>query len=190
MSDKNGGIIGIISKIVRDTQKFSVPRLGQISQNVDPNGKGRVLVHIPSLSWITDDTGAWCYPVGMKSSITPEVGTWVIVQWIDGNIDLPIYTGIDTKMKDMLPDAYTDEKSQVLFESQARDFAMVYDETDKVLTIGNGSESFVKGDTFDTWIANFITAIYNTHTHAGNGIPPVPTGTAPTNHLSDKIKGE
>ena len=62
--------------------------------------------------------------------------------------------------------------------------------TSTQIKLNSGIESFVKGNTFNTWLSNFITVIYNLHTHAGAGQPPVPLGTAPTNILSSTIKGE
>lgn len=196
MSSKADDFITIISKIVLDVTRFNVPRMGQVSKIDDSDGKGRVLVHIPSLGWITDDIGAWCFPVDKKSLITPAVGDWVIVQWIDGNMDLPIYTGVDSKMKDMLPDAYTDENNQIIFENRGRDFSIRYDETGEILNIGAGTESFLKGDTFDAWITGTLKAYIDAHVHTGvvaggaNSGPPLAPITAPTGHLSDKIKGE
>ncbi len=186
---------GIIENIIRKLTKFNVPRLGQISKIDDPDGKGRVLVHIPSLGWDTDDKGAWCFPLDKKALITPEVGTWVIVQFIDGNMDLPVYIGMDSKMKDMLPDAYTDENSQILFENRNRDFSVRYDESGQVLNIGQANESFMKGDTFDAWLTGTLKALYDVHIHiggtiAGNTGPPTIPLTSATNHLSTKIKGE
>ena len=150
MSSKADDFITIISKIILEITRFNVPRMGQVSKIDDPDDKGRILVHIPSLGWITDDIGAWCFPVDKKSLITPAVGDWVIVQWIDGNMDLPVYTGISSRMKDMLPDSYTDENNQILFENRKRDFSVRYDETGEVLNMGDGSERFVKGDTAKT----------------------------------------
>lgn len=195
MSNKAEEFLTIISKIIRETTRFSVPRLGQVSKIDDPDGKGRVLVHIPSLNWMTDEIGAWCFSVDKKSLITPAVGDWVIVQWIDGNIDLPVYTGIDAKMKDMLPAAYTDENNQILFENRGRDFSIRYDETGEVLNIGAGAESFLKGDTFDTWLTNTLKGMFDVHIHtggtiAGNTGPPTIPLVAASNHLSTKIKGE
>lgn len=197
MSSKTDTFIGIITKLIMEITRFNVPRMGQVSKIDDPDGKARVLVHIPSLGWNTDDIGAWCYPIDKKALITPEVGTWVIVMWIDGNINLPVYIGIDSKMKDVLPDAYTDENNQILFENQNRDFSIRYDESGGVLNIGAGTESFLKGDTLDAWFTGTLKAYIDTHVHTGvttgggsSGPPPPPGLSTPANHLSDKIKGE
>jgi hypothetical protein len=196
MSSKTDTFTGVIAKIVRELTRFNVPRLGKISKIDDPEGKARVLVRIPSLNWMTDNVGAWCYPIDKKALVTPEVGSWVIVMWIDGDVNKPVYIGIDSKMKDMLPSAYTDQNSQILFENQGRDFSIRYDESGGVLNIGEGNESFVKGNTLDAWITGTLKAYIDVHVHTGvtaggasSGPPPVGL-TAPSNHLSSKIKGE
>lgn len=196
MSTKADQISSIILKLVYEATRYFVPRMGVISKIDDPEGRGRILVNIPSLGWMTDEVGAWCYPIDKKSLITPAVNDWVIVQWIDGDMNLPVYSGISTQMKDMLPAAYTDENGQVLFENRAKDFSIRYDETEEVLKMGAGLESFVLGDTLDTWITGTLKALYDAHTHTGvtvgagvTGAPAIPL-TAPTGHLSDKIKGE
>ena len=189
-----------------EATRFCVPRLGIVSKIDDSEGRGRILVHIPSLNWMTDDTGAWCFSIDKKSLITPAVDDWVIVQWIDGNMDLPVYTGISSRMKDMLPDSYTDENNQILFENRKRDFSVRYDETGEVLNMGDGSESFVKGDTAKTEMDK-DQALMNALQTSINVWVPVPGdgGTALktalagflglgqanyANILSDKIKGE
>ena len=66
------------------------------------------------------------------------------------------------------------------------------------LLLGSGSvtEAFLKGTAFDTWITSTLKTIFDAHTHAGvtagvalTGITATPL-TAPTGHLSTKIKGE
>lgn len=143
MSTKADEFSSIIYDLILKATRFFVPRLGQVSKIDDSEGRGRILVHIPSLGWTTDDTGAWCFPDDKKSLITPAVGDWVIVQWIDGNIDLPVYTGISTRMKDMLPANYEDENTQIIFEDKNRETCIKYDEANKLLTaLVNGNITF------------------------------------------------
>lgn len=193
MSSKADNLSTIIYRLILEVTRFKVPRLGQVSKIDDPEDRGRILVHIPSLGWNTDDIGAWCFPIDKKSLITPAVNDWVIVQWIDGNINMPVYIGMSARMKDMLPSAYTDENEQVIFENRAKDFSIRYDESGEVLSIGAGTERLVLGDALDTWFTGTLKAVYDAHIHpetgASTGPPTVPL-TAPTNYLSDKIKGE
>jgi hypothetical protein len=200
-------ITSMIKKIVLQTTKFSVPRMGIISQVKDELKEGRVLCHVPAFGWDTDAAGIWCYPKDKGSLITPPVGTYVMIEFIDGNIDFPVYSGIVMSMKNMIPKNYTDEKTQVIFEDSGRVFKMVYNENDEVLTMGSGGESFVKGDTFKpefqkaidyiaqlkadftawTPVPNDGGAVLKTIVSTGSNLKPTPTATG---MLSDKIKGE
>ncbi len=64
------------------------------------------------------------------------------------------------------------------------------------ITMLEGTEPFIKGTTFDSWITSTLLTIFNTHTHAGvttgGGSTAVPSSplTAPSNHLSTEIKGK
>ena len=189
-----------------EATRFFVPRLGLVSKIDDSENRGRILAHIPSLNWMTDNIGAWCFPIDKKSVITPAVGDWVIVQWIDGNMDYPVYTGISSRMKDMLPAAYTNDNNQILFENRARDFSIRYDETGEMFNIGDASESFVKGDTAKTEMDKDQALMNSLQTSISAWVPVPGDGGAAlktalagflalaqanyANILSDRIKGE
>ena len=113
-------LIGLFEKIVTPYFKYAVPRLGKV---VDRNDKeGRVLVLIPSLGWDTKDKGAWCFPTDKKSLTVPEIGDYVLVEWVDQNPDIPIYRGISGNMKDQIPENYDgDPKTNILFEGSSDD---------------------------------------------------------------------
>ena len=195
-------LYSMIAKIVLDVTRFNVPRIGIVSQNNDPLSKGRVLAHIPSFNWVTDDTGAWCYPKDKGALITPATGDYILVEFIDGDRDLPVYSGIATQMKDMLPSAYDGKATtQVIFEDKNGDMNIKYDEISKELSFNNaasikllsGTEAFLKGNTFDAWITATLLTIFNDHVHPETGtttLSPVTPLTGPTNHLSTTIKGE
>lgn len=65
-----------------------------------------------------------------------------------------------------------------------------------LIELGLGTEAFLKGTTFDTWLTNTLLSIFNTHVHSGVQAGGANTGTTtipltgPVNHLSTKIKGE
>ena len=52
------------------------------------------------------------------------------------------------------------------------------------------TEAFLNGTTFDNWITTVLIAKYNGHTHGYGPVAPGNQLTAPTGHLSTKIKGE
>lgn len=119
----------MINKLILAATRFHVPRLGKVSKIDDELKKGRILVHIDSLGWDTDNKGAWCYPKDKKGIIIPRLGDYVIVEFLDGNKDFPIYTGIATQMKDMLPKSFDgNSNTQILFESQDNKTVIKIDE--------------------------------------------------------------
>lgn len=140
----------IIEAIVAPLLKYAVPRLGQIKDLNDPVKKGRVLVTIDSLGWDTNEKGAWCYPKDKKSIITPEKGDFVLVEWLDGMSDIPMYSGVANNMKDMLPKAYDgNPDNQILFEGRDGKVKMQYNESSDEMLIGKTDfrESARKDDT-------------------------------------------
>jgi len=196
MANKFDTTIGMIEKLILDNTRFFVPRLGQVTQVNDELQKGRILVNIPSLGWDTDDKGAWCYPKDKQSLITPNVGDWVIVEFIDGDRDYPIYSGIANQMKDMLPLIYDGKHtSQVIFEDKEQSTYVLYDEEakefiiedshgnkitlkdGKILIEGteikllNGGEHFVKGDTLKTELQKNVDALNQLQTDFTTWVP-------------------
>lgn len=197
MANSFDELIGMIRKVVLDVVRYNVPRLGIVSKIADiESGKARILVLIPSLGWDTDEKGAWCGIIESNGLITPNVGDYVIIQFLDGDRDLPVYMGKATQMKDMLPNSYVDENTQILFENRAKDFSIRYDEANELLNIGVANESFVKGDTLNTWITGTLKPYIDSHVHpgvttgGGSTLPPAVGITAPSNYLSERIKGE
>lgn len=178
MANSYEELIGMISKLILDVTKYYVPRIGKVSKIVDDMGKGRILVHIPMLGWDTDNIGAWCYPKDKNSLLTPGINDYVLVEFIDGDRDLPVYSGLATQMKDMLPRNYENQDTQIIFESRGKDDHIQYNEKEKKLSIESGEITFNGDDkvfvthaALDSALQTFITAL-NTHVHAGNGIPP------------------
>jgi hypothetical protein len=152
-------LLKMIQKIITDSNKFNVPRIGKVTQVVDPLNKGRVLVQIPSLGWNTDEKGAWCFPKQINGLIIPRVNDSVIVEFIDGSMDLPIYSGIAMNMKNMIPENYDPTgQSQLLYESaDGKDFIKV-DELLRELIINFSTGLGIKLSTGDSvnWQANVL----------------------------------
>lgn len=128
-------LTGIFEKIVTPMFKYAVPRLGKV---VDVNDKeGRVLALVPSLGWDTKDKATWCFPTDKKSLIVPKVNDFVLIEWIDSNPDIPMYRGIASNLKDMIPKIYSgNPKFSVLFESNEEKISITYDEEKNLMKIG------------------------------------------------------
>jgi len=200
------GVVSMIGKLIKDETKFLGKRMGIVSKVDDPNSLGRILVHIPSFGWDTDDKGAWCYPTDKAGLVTPQKGDYVIVEFLDGNRDLPLYTGVDYRLKGMLPSGYDGKPTtQVLYEDNAGEVVVKYDESAKTLTVsdshGNtlvmdsggislalgGTEISLNGKTkafvthteLDTALQGFVNGGFNSHIHtapSGPTTPPVAPG--------------
>jgi hypothetical protein len=182
--------VDIIESIIIQKTKYCVPRLGRVKKVNDPNNKGRILVAIPAFNWLTEKEACWCFPIDKKSLITPAVDDWVIVQWVDGHADLPVYIGIANEMKDMLPKAFDgNPKTQVLYQDSEQKINIVFDAVNNILNIGKGGykncarkDDQIKSVTADdstfwtTFIGGLITWL-STHVHSGGTIGGM-TGTS------------
>lgn len=197
-----GTLTDLILSVVRKHFVYSVTRLGTVSKVEDEEQKGRILILIPSLGWNSDDLGVWCYPKDKKSFITPKINDYVFVEFINGDKNFPVYSGISFKMKDMILKNYDGKPTtQILFEDNLQETYVKYNEESKefiisdshgnIVTLKNGeitvkgtkvtflagNESFLKGDTFDNWITNTLKTIFDAHTHGG--VTPGGSSTSP-----------
>jgi len=118
-------LIALIQKAANIGHRYSVPRLGQVTQEFDSTQQFRFLVQIPSLGWDTDDKASKCNVSDTKGYTAPLVGDYVIVQFIDGNLNFPIITGSANYMKDMVTKS-RGVGTDVLYE-QADKFKITYD---------------------------------------------------------------
>lgn len=115
-------LTGIIEKIVSPMFKYKVSRIGKVVDNQDPDREGKVLCQVPSLGWDTNAKAAWCFSSKEKGIIVPKVGTYVLIDWIDGNDRFPVYRGIPTNLKNQIPSSYDgDPKTNILFQSDTED---------------------------------------------------------------------
>jgi len=137
MNSEYDDLKDMIALISRKEIKCAVPRLGQVLKVQDDEQKGRILVSIPSFGWTTQDTAEWCYPKDRRRLITPKIDDWVIVEWIDGNVDKSaVYSGIAYWMKDMLPKNYDGQPTtQLLYEDNDQELSINYDEKNKILKV-------------------------------------------------------
>lgn len=133
MSDPHT-IYGIVESIVTPMFKYMIPRSGKVLDVNDPKNQGKVLVSVPAFGWDTNDKGIWCFPSDKKSLITPEIGEWVVIKWIDAKPELPVYEGIPSYIKDQIVSSYTgNPEEKILFENN----------TDNVIKYLNGVLTFL-----------------------------------------------
>lgn len=185
--------------------------IGEVVDNNDSLKKGRVKVTIPELGLDDNGTAIWCFPRQGHSMSVPKKGEWAEIYFINADPEKPVYLYPASEIAENTPKGYTgDVKKHTIFEDPENEKAtIVYDGNGKELQILQdgekivmlaGNESYVLGETFVSWLANFINAEYSAHTHLYNpgpgagvqtGVPSAP-GTAPTNNdfLSTDIKGK
>lgn len=95
-------LTALIQKAANISNKYVVPRIGIVTKEFDSEQQYRFLVQIPYIGWDTDDKAARCNVCDTKGYTAPVVGDYVIVQFIDGNLNYPVITGSANYMKDMV----------------------------------------------------------------------------------------
>ena len=182
MEQKN--LIEILKRIILEETKYLRHYVGKIADINDPANKGRVLVLIDGLGWSTNDNGAWCYPAGTNSVITPQINDYVIVIFMYGNPNMPYYIGMANAIQGMYPQDFDNKPSTcIIFESNDNKTYIKYDDQQKMVEIKDSnnnsiqlklgeidiagtkinllsaSESFVKGDTLSAQLQTVWTAM-------------------------------
>lgn len=212
MADKTDSVYGMIVEIVRQETLYLRHYMGQVLSQTDELNIGMVQVAVPELGWTTSDLAPWCYPRQLHSMSVPEVGEWVEVYFLNGDMNRPVYITNCTELKKddnkyCVPEWYVgDPKLRVIYQSPLSKKGIKLDDTQNILTIDEdnivlidgSTEPYVLGDKLNTYLTNFINTIFNLHTHIVTdpvsgpltSTPPAPTGTAPSDILSTKIKGQ
>lgn len=176
--------IEYLRQIILEETLFLRHYIGQITNIIDPENKGKIQVKIPDLMTdfsAGDNFGFWCISRDKNSLSTPKLNDWVEVYFMNGNKNIPVYMGIANEMKDMLPLNYDGKPTtHILFESPENKIHAKYDEFNNLLEIGNSNflEAARKTDailstssqdsTFWTFIDNLV-SIFNNHVHPASG---------------------
>lgn len=182
--------LSLMRKIIQSETLWHVPRIGKVKDVSDPKKKARILVTIPSLVTVqgspsSEDNaslGFWCSPRDKNSLTTPAVNDWVEVTFLDGNRDLPRYSGLACEVQDMLPKNYDGRAStHIVFEDPENKVHVKYDQITRVLEIGNSDMQFaarlndqtlsnnVTDPTFWAWIVGFLLVFKNWVPVVGDG---------------------
>lgn len=190
MSDDKD-LYSMIQEIVEDETLYLRHYIGKIVDVFDALKKGRVKVMIEELGFMTPDTGIWCNPRQGNSLSMPKIGQYAEVYFINNDRSRPVYLYPVAEVIDNTPTKYDGNPlNHVLFEdpnNPASNIKLV----NAQLILFDGVESFVLGDTFLSWLTNFVNVNYNLHVHSGGGAgPPTITSTPPTNILSLFTKGK
>lgn len=189
-------IYGMMKEIIHEETIYLRHYIGKIVDNNDPLGLGRIKICIEELGLYTPDLGIWANSRQGNSMSIPAINQYAEIYFLAGDRTRPVYLFPASEIINNIPKSFTGNiKEHIVFQSPDNIQENIkYNALTELLTIFNGTESFVLGNSFLTWLNNFVTTIFNVHTHtdpvAGITGPPVPTGTSPTNILSQKIKGK
>ena len=114
---KNDNVINILQNLFLKFSRYRTPVIGEIINLIDPNSKGRIQCLIPSLGWTTPDKAAWAFQVDKKGLITPNIGDFVIINFLNADPAYPIIFGKANNIKDQLPKSYDGKATtNILYE--------------------------------------------------------------------------
>jgi hypothetical protein len=211
-------IHGQIQRIVYEETRYLRHYIGKVVENADPKPTpaGRVKVQIDELGFDTPALAIWCWPRQGHQADVPAVGEWVEVWFIAGEARRPVYlAGVQevawqSPLNGFKAPTAVDPGKHTLYQNPKTGDSMTYDEAKQELDIllqtfkiGDGSEAFVKGSTFYTFMQNLMTWISG-HTHgaglylsAGPGSPvtgtsggPVSSAPSLSDFRSTKVLGQ
>lgn len=98
--DQNRNLEAVVARLSEQVERrFYGKYRGQVVDNADPRKLGRLKVSVPSVLGTEEVTG-WAMPcvpfggeVGMGFLFVPEVGAGVWVEFEEGDLEFPIWTG-------------------------------------------------------------------------------------------------
>lgn len=95
--------------------RYFAPEKGTVVDNADPEGLYRCRIEVPGIIEKTD----WAYPIGTNgggskgrgSWVVPEIGALVVVMFIGGDVEHPVYMGGWWKLPDEGPELPTEAQA-------------------------------------------------------------------------------
>jgi len=139
---------GAIRDIVYRETIFAKTYEGQVINNVDPKQLGRIQVTIPELWWADPLSCPFVMPEIGYSEMVPRVGQYVLVYFVGGSANYPVYRGRSGYVKPnhreypMLP------TKDILFKDDdpATPLTLTYDQTTYTLEFKIGATTTGKLD--------------------------------------------
>lgn len=126
-----------LRRLIAESVRYTLTYMGKVLIDLDPEGKGRVMISIPSLGILNAQEGVWAdveQPIG--KNVSPKKDDWVSVYFLNGDSAKPVVRGRVSIVSDNLPS--NAQKKQVFYEDE--DTTAYYDETAKKLTIETSYE--------------------------------------------------
>ena len=150
-------LLELLKTIIKEELRYYGHYLGKVVNTTDPAKLGRVLVTVPKLSWDTEAVGPWCVPRQQSAIVTPVIGQFVEIYFMDGDRDQPRYHGNAMEMEDSLPTKHKGlATNQVIFEDGKTQESILYKQNDKILEIIGNTDFLLKGDAFIDAIVQWV----------------------------------
>jgi hypothetical protein len=180
-----------ICSIVREETKWLKHYSAKVLDVNDNLKMGRVQCAIYEFNWTDKQMGIWAWPREKHAMSVPVVGSWIELYFMNGDPARAVYMGLSWESYSGKPPVknYDGPTKRVIFEDpNSKTKNIKYDGS--LLTINDGTESFVLGNTFKTYLdQKKIWDDAHTHSGSGSGPPSSPSPTIPT-ILSTEIKGK
>jgi len=165
-----------IIEMVVETLIYYRNYIGQVVDNKDNDGLGKILVIIPELGFDTFDRALTCSPSSTNNISIPAIDSWVRVGFINGDRTRPIYFGNagEIQTPGNIPKSFDgDPDTHILFESPKNELDNIKFSKDKELVILEGEDFAVKFNelkaAFDQLVSDFNTHIHATTAVVGGG---------------------
>jgi len=151
-------LLELLRRIVWAETRYLRHYMAQVVNVTDPDGGAQVKVVCYDLGFDTEDKGLWCSARNKNAVITPKVGDWVEIYFMNGDQNRPVFLAGASDMEKMLPKNYDGKATtQVLFEDGENKIHEVYDALANELKIGNSDfrECARKNDTTQLTLSGF-----------------------------------
>jgi hypothetical protein len=126
-----GNELGAIKEVVARMLRFSYTYEGTVIDDQDEQKRGRVKVSIPELRWDSGDTCPWVEPEYHFGQVTPKKDAMVVVYFLNGNGNRPVYRGsTGEKLVNRLT-PYSDPLVPVLFTDG--DLTLTWDRENQII---------------------------------------------------------
>lgn len=147
-------LLTIIQRLIAKETVFLRHYIGKVLNNdcsLIPEllNTGMVQIAIYDLGYDSADIAFWCSPRNKNAMVSPKVGDWVEVYFINGDRDRPVFIADAQEISGQLPKNYDGKPTtQLLFEDNNNQIHIKFDELLNILEIGNSDLQFAarKGD--------------------------------------------
>lgn len=189
MPSSGTDILEEIRRIVIDETKYMRPYFGEVLFNVDPiePKSGAIQALVDELGWSDPTSVGRCLPRFMHGMDVPNIGETVMIYFMDGDPERPVYQGQVAEIFGNVPSSFDGLPStRILHESPLLGNLIKTDDLTGEITIdpalftilGSGIEPMALGTQLFVFLTALVTAInanvvlFNTHVH-GDATPPV-----------------